>query len=37
MNNTVLEILADARVLTVKAPSDPAAKQVIPSMGGNDD
>jgi hypothetical protein len=36
-NNTVLEVLEDARILTVKAPSDPAAKRVIPGMGGSDD
>jgi quercetin dioxygenase-like cupin family protein len=29
-NNTVLEVLADAAGLTVKAPSDPGAKKVIP-------
>lgn len=28
-NNTVLEILEDARILTVKAPSDPTAKRVV--------
>lgn len=28
-NNTVLEILQDAAILTVKAPSDPGAKQVV--------
>lgn len=28
-NNTVLEVLEDAVVLTVKAPSDPSAKQVL--------
>lgn len=36
-NNTVLEVVDDARILTVKAPSDPAAKKVLPSIGGNGD
>lgn len=30
-NNTVIEILEDAVGLTVKAPSDPSAKKVLPS------
>lgn len=36
-NNTVLEVLEDARILTVKAPSDPAGKRLITSMEGDGD
>lgn len=36
-NNVVLEVLQDATVLTVKAPSDPTAKRVLHASEHHDD
>lgn len=36
-NNVVLEVLQDTTALTVKAPSDPTAKRVLPASGHHED